>query len=155
MPSPLILELANDFYLDYPSQSYPEILQKSNRPYVCLYIHTCYGFDVCVPYRTSINHKYSYHFKNSQRAKQHNSGLDYTKVVIITETRYLNSKIRTIDKDEYSETVKNLKRITKKVVQYIDDYMFHVCNIKLLSNEEFSRRYDRSTLKYFHAELGI
>ena len=155
MPSPVVLELTNDFYLNYPSQNYPEILQKRERPYLCLYIRTCYGFDICIPYRTSINHKYSYRFKNSQRSKQHNSGLDYTKVVIVTDPKYLNNKIKTIDKDEYLETVRNLKRITKDVIQYVEDYMFHVCNIKLLSSQEFLRRYEWSTLKYFHAELGI
>lgn len=126
MSSVLILELSKDFYLDYPSKEYPEILQKDNQPYVCLCIHTCYGFDVCIPYRTSIKHKYSYHFKKSERSRRANSGLDYTKVAIITENKYLSSKIRTIDKDEYLETTNNLNYITKKITQYIDAYVLHV-----------------------------
>lgn len=94
---------------------------------------THYGYFICVPYRTEISHKYAYHFKNSIRSRMHKSGLDYTKIVIIADAKYIDTQDALIDKDEYNETMVNLEKIKSEALAF---YMF-------------------SPLKYFHTEMGI
>lgn len=55
--------LSAKFVQDYPSSAYPELLHKPGRPYTCLLIDTHDGFFICVPFRSSINHKYAFFFK--------------------------------------------------------------------------------------------
>ena len=50
-------------------------------------------------YRLSISS--SFKFKKTQRSKSHRSGLDYTKIVIITKSEYIDTKDALIDKDEF------------------------------------------------------
>ena len=52
---------------------------------------------------------------NPKRSKIHKSGLDYTKIVILDSTEYLDTKDAIIDQDEYNETMINLEKIKKKV----------------------------------------
>ena len=150
-----ILRLTNKFYEDYPSSDYPEILVKHSRSYNCLLFQSHYGYFVCVPYRSEIHHKYAFKFKNTSRSKKHMSGLDYTKTIIITNSDYISSKSSIIDKDEYFITRRNINKIAREALLYIDDYVNHITQKQLLDNREFENRYRLSTLKYFHKELGI
>lgn len=83
------------------------------------------------------------------------SGLDYTKTIIITNPDYISSKSSIIDKDEYFITRRNINKIAREALSYIDDYVNHITQKQLLDNREFENRYRLSTLKYFHKELGI
>ena len=150
-----ILKLTDKFYYDYPNPPYIEILEKRRRAYSCMIFQTHYDFFIAVPYRTEISHTYSYHFKASARSRKHKSGLDYTKIVILDKTEYLDKKDAMIDKDEYIETKVNIERIMKEALGFVEDYMSHVNGTKKLHPNEFSRRYGYSPLKYFHKELGI
>ena len=116
---------------------------------------THYNYYICVPYRTEISHSYAYRFKNSQRSRKHKSGLDYTKIVIISDSRYIDDKIITIDKVEYKETIYHFSKIKQQALEYVEKYIAHVKGTNQLSHQEFNRRYNYSTLKYFHNELGI
>lgn len=93
--------------------------------------------------------------KNTVRSKAHKSGLDYSKIVIIAKTDYIDSIDAIIDKDEFNETMVNLERIKKEALDYVEEYVEHKKGIKLLHKREFDRRYGFSPLKYFHKELGI
>ncbi len=148
-----ILRLTDDFFNTYPNPPYVEILKKRKRAYNCILFQTHYGYFICVPYRTEITHPYSYRFKRSARSKMHKSGLDYTKIVIISNTRFIDSKEALVDKDEYKETMRNLNRIKEEALQFVEDYVAHMKGTKSLSPEEFGRRYTYSPLKYFHNEL--
>ena len=53
------------------------------------------------------------------------------------------------------KTVKYIHRIKDEAVSYVDGYVNHIKNIKAIEKEVFDRKYGRSTLKYFHHELGI
>ena len=150
-----ILKLTTDFYAAYPSRLYKELLEKRQRAYNCILFQSHYGYFICVPYRTEINHKYAYRFKKSARSRIHKSGLDYTKVVVITDTRFIDTKDALVDKDEYNETMVNLDKIKREVLNYVEDYVSHIKREKMLHVKEFKRRYLFSTLKYFHMELGI
>mgnify|MGYP004460538545 FL=1 len=68
---------------------------------------------------------------------------------------YIEKENAIIDKDEYKETIKNLKIIKREALQYVEDYVAHQKSEKRLHPREFKRRYQFSTLPYFHDELGI
>ena len=150
-----ILRLTDAFYREYPNPPYVEILKKMNRAYNCILFQTNYDYYICVPYRTEISHTYSYCFKNSARSREHKSGVDYTKSVIINNGDYIDNKDALIDQDEYKETMINLKRINREALLFVEDYVLHMKGIKFLHAKEFARRYQYSPLKYFHKELGI
>ena len=150
-----ILRLTEDFYRDYPNPPYVEILKKKGRAYNCLLFQTHYNYFICIPYRSEISHKYSYLFKKSKRSSNCNSGLDYTKLVIISNLNYVDAKDAIIDKDEYIETITNFMRIKRDALKYVEDYIAHMRREKELSREEFVRKYRFSPLKYFHKELGL
>ena len=150
-----ILKLTDDFYNTYPNPPYIEILEKKQRAYNCILFQTHYGYFICVPYRTEISHKYAYHFKNSARSIMHKSGLDYTKIVIITDTRFIDTQDALVDKDEYNETMVNLEKIKSEALAFVEEYVSHIKGEQLLHPKEFKRRYLFSPLKYFHTEMGI
>ena len=150
-----ILRLTDDFYKAYPNPPYREILQKRQRAYNCVLFQTHYDYYICVPYRSEISHKYAYLFKKSARSMKHRSGLDYTKIVIINKGEYIGSIDALVDQDEFNETMINLRRIKREALKYVEDYVAHMKGLKVLSSQEFNRRYNFSTLKYFHMELGI
>ena len=150
-----ILKLTDVFYREYPNPLYNEILKKNNRAYSCLLFQSHYDYFICIPYRSEISHKYAFHFTNTTRSKEHKSGLDYSKIVIITKTDYIDSVDAIIDKDEFKETMVNLKQIKKEALDFVEDYVLHMKGIKMLHEREFERRYGFSSLKYFHRELGI
>lgn len=149
------MKLTDVFYREYPNPLYNEILKKNNRAYNCLLFQSHYDYFICIPYRSEISHKYAFHFTNTTRSKEHKSGLDYSKIVIITKTDYIDSVDAIIDKDEFKETMVNLKQIKKEALDFVEDYVLHMKGIKMLHEREFERRYGFSSLKYFHRELGI
>lgn len=151
-----VLNLTQQFYADYPNPPYIEIVRKDNRPYNCLLIQSRYGYFICIPYRSHINHKYAYKFKNSIRSKRTQSGLDYSKMVIIQNNDYLGTTDAIVDKDEYNETRDKIEHIKKDAQTYIDDYIqYRLGNSNKYDAKEFTRIYKYSTLQYFEKELGI
>lgn len=150
-----ILRLTDAFYNDYPNPPYKEILKKRNRAYNCLLFQTHYDYFICIPYRTEIRHPYAFHFTTTARSRTHKSGLDYSKIVIIAKTNYIDSVDAIIDKDEFNETMINLERIKKETLKFVEDYVAHMNGKKKLHKREFERRYNFSPMKYFHKELGI
>lgn len=150
-----ILKLTDLFYNTYPNPPYIEILKKKHRAYNCLLFQTHYDYFICIPFRSEITHNYAYHFKKSQRSLKHKSGLDYTKIVILNKTEYLDNKDAIIDKDEFNEMIVQLENIKKQAIEFVEDYVEHIRGNKLLHLAEFRRRYQFSPLKYFHKELGI
>lgn len=150
-----ILRLADAFYNAYPNPPYVEMLKKKQRAYNCLLFQTHYDYFICVPYRSEISHKYAYLFKKSARSRQHKSGLDYTKIVIIKDTDYIDNKDAIIDKDEFNETMINFDKIKSDALKFVEDYVAHLNKSKVLHESEFKRRYAYSSIQYFHKELGL
>lgn len=150
-----ILRLTDNFFASYPNPPYKEILKKNARAYKCVLFQTHYDYFICIPFRSEISHNYAYHFKKSSRSKLHKSGLDYTKIVIINKSEYIDDKDSIIDHDEYLETLANSKRIIQESLCFVEDYVAHLKSKQLLHDKEFNRRYAYSPLKYFHKELGI
>ena len=151
-----ILNLTDQFYSDYPVQSYDELIRKNSRPYNCLLLQSHYGYFICIPYRSHINHPYAYKFKNSVRSKNTKSGLDYSKIVIINHKEYISDTNAVIDRDESKETRDKIEYIKNDAQKYIDDYVDYLSGkLTKYDSREFERKYQYSTLKYFHKELGI
>ena len=151
-----VLNLTQKFYTDYPDPPYKEIVRKNSRPYNCLLIQSHYGYFICIPYRSHIRHKYSFMFKNSIRSKRAKSGLDYSKIVIVADSNYIEQTDAIVDKDEYNETRNNIEYIKNDAQEYVDDYVNYLSgNSTKYDKKEFERIYQYSTLQYFHKELGI
>ena len=93
-----ILRLTDSFYNEYTDPPYKEILKKRKRAYNCLLFQTHYDYFICIPYRSEITHQFAYLFRKSNRLKQHKSGLDYTKILIINKTKYIDNKDAIVDK---------------------------------------------------------
>lgn len=151
-----IYSLSPQFFLDYPQSQYPEILRKANRPYSCLLVEYYDSFFICIPYRSHVRHPYAYHFRTSARSRSCQSGLDYSKSVLINNSDYIDSTVHAVvDQDEYRETILNLPRITKEVTDYVTAYKDDLNGIRTLHPREWQRRYANSTLPYFKSFLTI
>ena len=147
--------LSQKFINDYPQTKYPELMYKQGRPYNCLLIESRDNYFICIPYRSNINHNNSFMFKSTQRSLRTKSGLDYSKLTLIKDTDYLDNQKAIIDQDEYKETIVNLHTIAEEVNDYISDYTNHIEGIKTLHPKAFARKYQFSTLPYFHDILNI
>lgn len=150
-----ILRLSDLFYNVYPNSEFKEVMIKRQRAYNCLLFQTHYEYFICIPYRTEIIHNNAFRFKKSARSRKHKSGLDYSKIIIISNTDYLDKENALIDKDEFIETMINLDKIKREALQFVEDYINHMKGNRQLHSAEFRRRYQFTTLQYFHKELGI
>lgn len=147
--------LSQRFAIDYPAETFPELMLKHGRPYTCLLIDTHDGFFICVPFRSSISHNSAYLFQRTQRSRKSRSGLDYTKMALIQNLNYIDSVPAIVDQDEYVETIQNIRQIVKDVNEYISSYCKHITGEKQLSERAFARKYQYATLPYFHDILGL
>ncbi len=150
-----VKKLSTQFYLDYKGEEYSELLSKEERAYCC-FIIKCRDYYICVPYRTNISRNNAYFFTSSKRSKTHKSGLDYEKIVIITDIdTYLDNSSPTVDNDEYIETIISSEKIVSEVLKYVDNYVKHCKGVKKMHPREFARKYQYTTLQYFHEQLKI
>lgn len=140
--------LSENFYSDYNSIKYPEIEQKSSRPYMVLLVEL-YGNTFAIPFRTNIRHNYCYKFKSSGRPSDAVTGLDFTKAVIVNNQDYIGSPA-TIDNKEYIELSKKHYFIIKKFKNYVDGYIEYLNGC---SNYFNNKKYKYSTLTYFQREI--
>lgn len=142
--------LTETFYFKYPKASFPEIEHKAERPYI-VFLVKIESNTFAIPFRTNMNHKYGYRFRNTDRETSSSTGLDFTKAVVINDSNFIGNDAR-IDDKEYLELSKKYFFIQKQFEKYVSNYR------KFISNElnEYQRKaYNFSTLKYFHKELGI
>lgn len=149
-----IRKLSPAFYAAYPNSAYPEILQKDSRPYTCLLIDTHEDYLICVPFRSNMNHRQGFRFKNTRRSAYTPSGLDYQKIVLIKDSAYIDPAHAVVDHDEYRAVTANIRKITEKAAAYVETYRKHITGASVLSQREFQRKYGISSLPYFHDILG-
>lgn len=139
----------------YPQNEYPELMQKQGRPYACLLIST-EEYYICIPFRSSIRHSNAYLFTTTERARRSQSGLDYSKIVLIKNFDYIDTKTMAIvDQDEYVELMNNIQRIVEGALEYIDQYTKYRQGIIHLHHRQYERKYGKSTLPYFEDILGL
>lgn len=143
--------LSEQFTLDYPPAEYPELMHKPGRPYTCLLIDSHDNYFICIPFRSSIRHKNAFLFTSTLRSKIAKSGLDYSKIVIIKDTDYLDTSAKAVvDQDEYNEMMRNLSTIVSEACHYVDTYIDHVNGSSPIHPKAYARKYQYSTLPYFN-----
>lgn len=143
--------LSPKFIQDYPPNRYPELMYKQGRPYTCLLIGSHDDYFICVPFRSSIGHRNAFLFTETVRSKKSKSGLDYSKTAIIKDTDYLDTTTKAIiDQDEYTEMMRNLSTIVLDVNNYVNTYINHISGTSPLQPRAYARKYQYSTLPYFH-----
>ena len=150
-----LIQIAPEFFDKYPNPPYIEILIKSKRTYNCLLFQTHYDYFICVPYRSNMTHNNGYHFTSSVRSQTKKSGLDYSKMLIISDPAMIADTAAIIDKDEYIETIQNIDSIVNGALRYLEDYIKVHSNSLHISKKNYRIKYGYSSLKYFHSELGI
>ena len=143
-------KLSTDFYTDYDAVSYPEIENKPNRPYMVLII-TIGKNTFALPFRTNIRHDYCYKFAKSGIVTDSDTGIDFTKAVIVNKANYIGDPA-TIDNDEFVELSNKYHFIINKFETFLKGYVKHVKNG---GNKHTAKKYQYCTLQYFHEELGI
>lgn len=142
--------LSREFYEKYKSEIYQEIEHKENRPYMVMLIEIDSN-TFAIPFRTNLKHNYCYKFKRSSRETNSVTGLDYTKAVIVNDTRFIGEAAR-INDMEYIELDINQHKIIARFTTFVRGYIKFV-NEK--PNEHQAKKYKYTTLKYFHKELGL
>ena len=148
--------LSPKFTQDYPPAAYPELMHKRGRPYTCLLIDSNDGYFICIPFRSSIRHKNAFIFNSAARSKKTNSGLDYSKIALIKNIDYFEPAMPAIvDQDEYAEMMQNLPSIIQEATGYVNTYINHITGTSPLHPRTFARKYQYSSLPYFHDIMGI
>jgi len=101
-----------------------------------------------------MKHNNGYKFKFSKRNKKHQLGLDFYNLLLFQRISILVKVPLLI-----LMNIRNLKKqedhIHKNLEKYIHDYVEHVNGHIPLHIKQFERKYKYSTLKYFHAKLGV
>lgn len=112
------------------------------------------GHQFAIPLRTDMAHKENFptKFKKNDAGRVLREGLDYSKAVIITDQRFISSKLFvTRDKEEYLKISNSEKRILRDFEKYINKYIKAVKK----PDENIIKEYQYSTLKNYHTELGL
>ncbi|MDR2480375.1 MAG: hypothetical protein LBD48_13850 [Treponema sp.] len=142
--------LASAFYVQFSECE--EILTKEYRPYYVLILKLD-KLTYAIPLRSRITHPYCYIADNSSGQ---NSGLDYSKAVVITDTaRYIDPSPVTIRRHEYNVLKQREHVIKQRFFSYVLSYKKEVR--RRLENPKLpvSNLCRYSSLKYFHTELGL
>lgn len=138
--------LTDEFFKVYSNCQ--EMERKNNRPYAHLCIVEMDNLKFAIPIRHHITHNYAI-FTDKEKTK----GLDLSKTVIIVDDKYIDySKIAYISAEEYNLLVNKKYYIKEKLKSYIKTYK------KALKHKDIPRNKslcEKSTLQYFHKELGI
>lgn len=149
-----IRQLSPSFYSFYPASLYPEVLRKKGRPYDVIVFESKDDYYVCVPFRTRLKHNRGFHFFSKPLINGDNPGLDYSKMLIIKDGKYIGNAVL-IDSLQMACFNANIAQIQRGIFDYLEGYINHMKGTNILHTREFNRRYQYTTLKYFHLELGI
>ena len=142
--------LSAAFYVEFGY--YEEILTKEERPYYVLILELD-ALTYAIPLRSHITHPYCYIADNSNG---HNSGLDYSKAVIITDTaNYIDQVPVTIRQHEFNVLKQHEYLIKKQFSSYVKSYKKDILRHQRNQVLPVSSLCRYSTLKYFHKELGL
>ena len=139
--------LSNEFYDAYPTQKYPEIEQKCNRPYIQVYVEIN-GIQYAIPLRSDIHHP---HVLWTDKANC--CGVDFSKAVVISKESYIDATREPhLRQNEFDALRGKDYKIKTKMEKYIEKYK----KAKLdLSNPINQTLVKYSTLQYFEEEIGI
>lgn len=137
--------LNKEFFKDYPTEKYPEISRKIERPYVVL-DKTINGKKILLPLRSNINHKHVFWTNKKELC-----GIDYSKALIVSG-KYIDKNKPKIRNEEHSVIIRNKYNITQGFIKYMNDYQKAVKNPSPIHN---SKLLQYSSLKYFNEEMSL
>ena len=144
--------LSDLFYEKYNNNDYPEMEEKTSRPFLVLLVEIDDN-KFAIPFRTNIRHKYCYKFANTNRLTESSTALDFSKAVIVNDSKYIGVEAR-IDQKEFVELSSKSIFIINKFKNFIEKYKKIMLNPQI-NYYEYDLLCKYSTLKYFHNELGI
>lgn len=133
--------LSKQFYNDYPSDKYPEMMLKENRPYTQV-ITDIDGLKFAIPLRSDISHSADVLW--TDKSAKH--GLDFTKAVLILDDKYISNEKVFIKNKEHKHLLGKERRVKEKMEKCISNYKKAKANIKEEHNAEYC---SYSTLQYF------
>lgn len=107
-----LIRLSQKFYKEYSDCN--EILHKPSRPYICVSLKVD-GVLFAIPLRHHISHKYSF-------ITYGESGLDYSKAVVVPDSRYISKGRPQVEQKEYNIIKQNERKIKAELSQYIKLY---------------------------------
>lgn len=139
--------LTDKFFEDYKDCS--EMERKKNRPYALMYVVELDGIYFAIPIRHHISHNFAV-FTDELKTK----GLDLSKTVLINDPMlYVNFETTAyISSEEYKKLNQKKYFVKEKLKTYIKTYKKALKNIDIPRNKSIC---EKSTLQYFHKELGI
>ncbi|WP_407399182.1 type III toxin-antitoxin system TenpIN family toxin [Anaerovibrio sp.] len=137
--------LSQTFYTNYPKVIFPEIAQKSDRPYV--YVAALInGVQYAVPMRSNINH---HHVLWTD--KENHCGLDFSKAVVIENDSFIDKARKPyIRPNEFKALIGKEYVINKKMSSFINKYKKAKQKQHIKANQDLC---NYSTLKYFEKYL--
>ena len=136
--------LTDKFFEKY-SQCH-EIEMKKERPYAITCIIKYQNITFAIPIRHNIKHPFKI-------TTIENRCLDLSKTIVILDKTYINNTITAyISSDEYMILLKKESHIKKELQKYIKLYKKAIKNLEIPRNKNLC---EKSTLQYFHKELGI
>jgi len=129
-----------------------EILTKENRPYYVLILELD-GLTYAIPLRSHITHPYCFIVNNSA---DQNSGLDYSKAVIIIDSeKYIDPEPVTIRQNEFNVLKQKEYLIKAQFASYVSSYKKEIRRRQKKPALPVSALCRYASLKYFHQELGL
>ena len=131
-----LILLSQKFYNQYGR--YPEVLEKSTRPYVCLEVEVD-GLHFAIPFRHHITHKHALLTGNG-------GGLDYTKAVVLSGWDMVSPELPRVEQREYNF----IKTRERQIEREMRKYYLLVKNAKQYPNApRYANILKYSALKYF------
>lgn len=112
------------------------------------------GLEFAIPIRSNLPHNFGFvsYREHKPDGSINKSGLDYTKAVVITTKRYVDSrpfKLKT--GAEYWNVVYNEEQIILEFEAYVEKYVQAITH----NDRHILKEYRWSTLKNYHHELGL
>lgn len=139
--------LTDEFYKAYPSELYPEIEQKHNRPYIQVYVEIN-GIQYAIPLRSEIHRPHVL-----WTDKKNHCGVDFSKAVVITDEKYIDMLTEPyIRENEFNALRGKDYKIKVKMEKYIEEYKKAKQDLGKKHNQNLVKY---STLQYFEKEIGI
>lgn len=135
-----LVYLSDKFYNKY--KGCKEILEKKSRPYACVTIVIGQHL-VAIPIRHHVGHDHSLRTVGD-------SGLDYTKAVIVSEPGFIASGKPQIETAEFQIIKTQEDRIVREMHRYIKLYMKAK---EHANNPHYAKILQYSTLQYFEEYL--
>ena len=142
--------LSSLFYQRY--NDCPEIMNKGEtRPYIILVIEV-EKTKFAIPLRTNL-HKTTDCYESNPET---NSGLDYTKAVVILKNEYIDlTRFPEIEHKEYNYIKFKEREIKISFAKFISDYKKDVIRHKKNPSIPENPRFKYCSLQYFKKELGL